>query len=262
MRKRWWFIGFSLIALTTACQISTPTNQVAPTATLTVSVAASLQEAMEAIEPLYEQQFPEIHIIYNFGSSGSLQHQIEQGAPVDVFISAAPKQMDALEEKSLLLDKTWKNLLKNQIVLITPRANNKVANFQDLTENGVQKIALGHPESVPAGEYAKEVLENLKLYNELISKLVFAKNVRQVLFYVETGNVEGGFVYATDAKISDKVKIVATAPENSHSPIIYPVAVIKSSQYPEAAKAFIQFLLSNSAQAIFEKYGFITLSKC
>ena len=258
MMKRRWFIGLSLAALITACQVSTRTKRVSPTVTLTVSVAASLQEAMEAIKPLYEQQSPDINLVYNFGSSGSLQYQIEQNAPVDVFISAAPKQMNALEKKGLLLENARKNLLKNQIVLITPKDNNNILNFQNLTKNDVKKIAMGNPDSVPAGHYAKEVLETFKLYNKLTSKFVFAKNVRQVLFYVETGNVDGGFVYGTDVKISEQVKVVATAPENSHSPIIYPVAVIRNSRYPEVAKAFIQFLLRDSARKIFEEYGFTT----
>jgi molybdate transport system substrate-binding protein len=256
MRKRRWFIGLSLATLITACKVSTPTNQVPPTVTLTVSVAASLQDATEAIKLLYEQQSPEINIVYNLGSSGSLQYQIEQGAPVDIFISAAPKQMNVLEKKGLLLENTWKNLLKNQIVLITPKADNNIASFQDLTKNNVQKIAIGNPESVPAGQYAKEVLESFNLSDKLTSKFVFAKDVRQVLFYVETGNVDGGLIYATDAKISERVKVVATAPENSHSPIIYPVAVIRNSQHPEEAKAFIHFLLSKTAQEVFKQYGF------
>ena len=254
--KRRWFISLSLAALITACKISTPNNQVSPTITLTVSAAASLQDAMQEIERLYEQQLPDINIVYNFGSSGSLQYQIEQGAPVDIFISAAPKQMNILEKKGLLLENTRKNWLKNQIVLITPKADNNIASFQDLTKNNVQKIAIGNPESVPAGQYAKEALESFNLSDKLTSKFVFAKDVRQVLFYVETGNVDGGLVYATDAKISERVKVVATAPENSHSPIIYPVAVIRNSQHPEEAKAFIQFLFGKSAQEVFEKYGF------
>ncbi len=259
MMKRRRFIGFSLAAFITACKVSTPTNQVPPTVTLTVSVAASLQDAMKAIKPLYEQQSPQINIVYNLGSSGSLQYQIERGAPVDVFISAAPKQMNALEEKGFLLEDTREKLLKNQVVLISLKEKNNIAEFQNLTDINVQKIAIGNPEIVPGGQYAKEVLMTFQLSDKLTSKFVLAKDVRQVLFYVETGNVDAGLVYATDAKISERVKVVATAPENSHSPIIYPVAVVKSSQYPEEAKAFIQFLLSKLAQKIFEKYGFTTL---
>ncbi len=259
MMKRRRFVGFSLAAFITACKVSTPTNQVPPTVTLTVSVAASLQEAMKAIKPLYEQQSPQINIVYNLGSSGSLQYQIERGAPVDVFISAAPKQMNALEEKGFLLEDTREKLLKNQVVLISLKEKNNIAEFQNLTDINVQKIAIGNPEIVPGGQYAKEVLMTFQLSDKLTSKFVLAKDVRQVLFYVETGNVDAGLVYATDAKISERVKVVATAPENSHSPIIYPVAVVKSSQYPEEAKAFIQFLLSKLAQKIFEKYGFTTL---
>lgn len=251
-------VGFSLAALMAACQASTPTQQVPPTVALTVSVAASLQDVMKAIEPLYEQQSPHIDLVYNFGSSGSLQNQIEQGAPVDVFISAAPKQMDALEKKDFLREDTRKNLLTNQVVSIALKDRNNISQFQDLAESSVQKIAIGDPESVPAGQYAREVLTTFKLYEKLTPKFVFAKDVRQVLSYVETGNVDAGLVYATDAKVSALVRVVATAPKNSHSPIIYPVAAIRNSQHSEEAISFIQYLFSQSASEIFKKYGFTT----
>ncbi|MEW6492374.1 MAG: molybdate ABC transporter substrate-binding protein [Cyanobacteriota bacterium] len=225
---------------------------------ITVSAAASMQDAMKAIKPLYKEQHANTKITYNFGSSGMLQQQIEQGAPVDVFVSAADKQMNALQEKNLLLEGTRKDLLKNQVVLVTPK-NAKAANisdFKELTSSKVNRFSIGDPESVPAGQYSKQVLTSLKLYDQLKAKTVFAKDVRQVLSYVETGNVDAGIVYATDAKISDQVKIVATAPEDTHKPIIYPVAVLKSSKNPEIAKDFVQFLSSDKAKAVFEQYGF------
>lgn len=221
-----------------------------------VSAAASLSDVMAAIQPLYAQQNPDTQLVYNFGSSGSLQQQIEQGAPVDVFISAAPKQMDALEQTGLLLQGTQKNLLTNSMVLIVPKGQTRISSFEDLTNNEIQRIAIGEPESVPAGKYAKEVLTSLNIFETLQSSIIYAKDVRQVLNYVETGNVDAGIVYQTDAKISTKVDTVATAPTASHSPIVYPIAVIKDSKNPETAKAFVTFVSGDPAKAIFERFGF------
>jgi len=252
-----WMVAAFLSVV--GCSQGTPPN---PSATspesveITVSAAASLQDAMKAIAPLYTQEQANVTITYNFGSSGSLQQQIEQGAPVDVFLSAAPKQMNALQEKDLLLTDTRKDLLKNSIVLVTPKDKTDISNFKELTTDKVSKVAIGDPESVPAGQYGKEALASLNLYEPIQAKLVFAKDVRQVLSYVETGNVEAGLVYATDANVSNNVKIVATASETSHAPIIYPVAVLKESKHPNSAKRFVNFLSTESAQSVFEDYGF------
>ncbi len=244
---------FSLL-LAVGCSQTNP--QTSEQAELIISTTVSLTDAMNAIQPLYQQENPNIKLTYNFGPSGSLQQQIEQGAPVDVFISAAPRQMNELQEKGLILSETRQDLLKNSIVLITPKNNPRVQNFQDLTNSQVQIISIGEPESVPAGRYAREVLTSMNMFDQLRSKLVFARDVRQVLTFVETGNVDAGMVYTTDAKISDQVSIVATAPAGYHSPIVYPIAVIKDSRNPEAAKEFIRFLSSNTAKSLFERYGF------
>ncbi len=255
--QRRQFIALSLLtAFLTACTGSNSARQDEQQITLTVSVASSVQDAMKDIKSLYKEQKPNISIDYNFGSSGSLQQQIEQGAPADVFLSAAPKQMNALQQKDLLLTETRQDLLKNQVVLVVPKDAEITATFDSLNNAEFKKVALGDPASVPAGQYGKEVLTSLKVYDKVNSKLVFGKNVRQVLFYVETGNADAGLVYGTDAKVSDKVKVVATAPENSHSPIIYPVSVIKSSKHPEKAKQFTEFLFSDEAKETFENYGF------
>ena len=214
-----------------------------------------MQDALKAVGEAY-QESSNTSVSYNFGSSGTLQQQIEQGAPVDVFISAAQKQMDALEAKNLLLAGTRQDLLKNEVVLIIPRNANAPLSFQDLTGSVVERFSLGQPESVPAGQYGKEVLTALNLYDQIEPITVFAKDVRQVLSYVETGNVDAGIVYTTDALLSDKVKVVATAPEGTHEPIIYPVAVLERTENPEAAREFIQFLSGDRAQALFEEYGF------
>lgn len=244
-----------------ACN-STAVNQGNSSATteLMVSAAASLKDAMEAIKPLYQTENSEVKIIYNLASSGSLQQQIEQGAPVDVFISAAPKQMNALEEKGLLLEGTRTDLLKNKIVLIVPKNDTSIQSFKDLSGDQVEKFAMGEPESVPAGKYAREVLTAQGLFDSLQPKIVYAKDVRQVLNYVATGNTNAGIVYSSDAQVSDQIKIVETAPEASHSPVIYPVAVLKESKQPEAAQAFVQFLSSQTAQPVFEQFGFTTVT--
>jgi molybdate transport system substrate-binding protein len=224
---------------------------------LLISAAASLKEALEEIKPLYQQSKSNVNISYNFGSSGALQQQIEQGAPADIFISAAKKQVDALEQKGLLVAGTRNIIAKNRLVLVVPKNVVGITSFYSLKDAEVKKIAIGEPRSVPAGQYAQQVLEKLKIWTEVKSKLVFANNVRQVLASVESGNADAGLVYITDAKISNQIKVVVTADEKYHSPIIYPLAVVKRSKNINAAKEFSQFLSSNQAKAVFKKYGFI-----
>jgi len=228
---------------------------------LTVSAAASLKDAMEEIKTLYAQEKPGVTITYNFGASGSLQQQIEQGAAVDVFLSAATKQMNALKEKGLILDETNKNFLGNSIVLVVPKASTAVADFTDLTKPDVKKIALGEPKSVPAGQYGEQALTKLNILDTIKSKVVYAKDVKEVLTWVETGNADAGIVYATDAKTSDKVKVAATAAAGSYTPVVYPGAVIKASKNVDASKDFVNFLYSDKAKPVFEKYGFVFMPK-
>ena len=223
---------------------------------LTVSAAASLRNMLEEVQKEYVKLQPDVKIIYNFGASGALQQQIEQGAAVDIFISAAAKQMDALESKKLLLADTRKNLLGNQIVLIVPKNGEDISSFTDLKSDRIAKIALGEPNSVPAGKYAQEALSYFQVLDLTKPKFVFAKDVRQVLSYVETKNVDAGIVYVTDARQSKLVKVVATAPAKSHSLVVYPIAVIQSSKNVTQAKDFADFLLSQKVDNIYKKYGF------
>jgi molybdate transport system substrate-binding protein len=227
---------------------------------ITVSAAISLKDALDDISHLYASEHPGAEVHFNLAGSGTLQRQIEQGAPVDIFISASPKEMDSLQSQGLLLPETRRDLVKNSVVLIVPVGNAGVSSFQDLTKPAVKSIAVGEPQTVPAGKYAQEVLTHLGIYDQLKPKLVLAKDVRQVLTYVETGNADAGIVYATDAKISKKVTVVATAPEDSHSKVVYPAAVIKNSKNPARAKAFLEFLASKKARTVFQKYGFIAAS--
>jgi molybdate transport system substrate-binding protein len=226
-------------------------------ADLTVSAAISLKDALDEAKQTYIAANPNVTIAANYGASGTLEIQIEQGAPVDIFLSAAPKQMDALETKALLVGGTRRDLLRNEVVLIVPKDSSApISSFQDLARADVKQVALGEPVTVPAGQYAKEVLTSLGIYDAVNSKAILGKDVRQVLTYVETGNVDAGIVYATDAMSSAKVKVVATAPAKSHSPVIYPAAVIKASKNPTAARAFLDFLAGPRGLAIFQKYGF------
>jgi molybdate transport system substrate-binding protein len=223
--------------------------------TLTVAAAASLQDAAKEIKELYAGKHPEVEITYNFASSGTLQKQIEEGAPADLFISAGKKQMDALAEKDLIVTESRRDLLGNKLVLIAAR-DVALEDFDGLTSPSIKRISMGTPETVPAGKYAQETLTSMQLYDRLLPKIVFAKDVRAVLNYVETGNVEAGIVYMSDTYGVDDIVVITTAPEESHSPIVYPVAIVKGSQNQSAAQAFSEFLSSSEAAAVFTKYGF------
>jgi molybdate transport system substrate-binding protein len=231
-----------------------PQQQTEPV-NLTIHVAASLQDAMVELEPIFKEQHPNVTLTYNFASSGALQKQIEEGAPADFFISAGKSQMDALQEKGLLVDSTRKDLLRNELVLIGGK-DSQLTSFEDLTSDSVEKISIGAPETVPAGQYAKEVLTNMNLWEPLQPKMVLAKDVRQVLTYVETGNVDAGLVYRTDAMTSSNVKVIAAAPAEASKPIVYPMSVIKATKHQQEAEAFEAFLTTDDAVNILEKYGF------
>jgi molybdate transport system substrate-binding protein len=223
--------------------------------TLTVSAAASLKDGIADTEAAYKQSHANVEFLNNFGSSGTLAAQIDQGAPADVFFSAAAKPMDDLEKKGLIVPGTRRNLLLNTLVLIAP-LDSRLRDFQGLADGSIRLIALGDPASVPAGQYGRQTLAELHLLDKLNTKFVLARDVRQVLTYVETGNADAGLVYSTDALTSSKVRVVAAAPESAHDPIVYPAAVVKGSHSGEAALQFVEYLGSPAAQAIFVKHGF------
>ena len=224
---------------------------------LLVAAAASLQTALQEVTTLYIQANPNQTINYTFAASGALQQQIEQGAPVDVFISAAVKQMKALQEKGLLESGTQKNLLTNQLVLIAPKQTAvSLTDFKQLIQPEVKRISLGEPRSVPAGQYSVEVFKNLEILEQVQSKFVLGNNVKSVVTAVETGDVEAGIVYRTDAIGSDKVTIAATADQTLHTPIVYPIAVLKGSKSLEEARKYVDFLQNSRAKSVFEKYRF------
>ncbi|MCM3790757.1 molybdate ABC transporter substrate-binding protein [Domibacillus indicus] len=225
------------------------------TVTITVSAAASLQDALGEIKKSFEKKYSNVDVTYNFGSSGTLAQQISQGAPVDLFFSAAEDKFDALVKDGSIKQENSADLVGNDLVLIVPKEGDAaVQSFEELP--AAQKVAIGTPESVPAGQYAKETLQHLYIWDKVSEKLIYAKDVRQVLTYVETGNVDAGLVYKTDALISSKIKIAAAAEEKSHAPIIYPAGIIESSKQKKEAALFYQYLQSEEAMNIFEKYGF------
>ena len=222
---------------------------------LHVSAAASLTDAMNELATLYTKDKPDVKIVFNFGSSGALQQAIENGGQADLFYSAAQKQMDALDKAGELLDGTRRNLLRNEVVLIVPKDSTAtLTNFADVVT--VDKIALGEPKGVPVGQYSEEIFNALGIADAVKSRAVYGSDVRQVLAWVETGEVDCGVVYATDAVVSNKVKVVAVAPEGSHKPVVYPAAVVKSSKHADVAKKFLDFTASDVARKVFEKFGF------
>jgi molybdate transport system substrate-binding protein len=225
------------------------------TGSITVSAAISLKDAMGQLGQMYEKRVPGAKVVFNYGGSGTLAQQIEQGAPADVFFSAATKEMDDLQAAGLVAG-TPQNIVANALVLITPKDQGDVKTLEDLAAPAVKKIALGEPKTVPAGMYAQESLQHLGLMGRIDGKIVFAKDVRAVLTYVETGNADAGFVYETDALQSQKVRVVTTIPADAHDPIVYPAAMLKNSKNPELAKAFLDFLSGPDAMVVFQTFGF------
>jgi molybdate transport system substrate-binding protein len=234
---------------------------------ITVSAAISLKDALDELGPIFQVQQHRKNggngtaVTYNYGGSGTLARQIEQGAPVDVFFSAAEKQMDELAAQGLLDADTRHDLVGNALVLIAPAEATTLHSFQDLTGSAVKTLALGEASTVPAGMYAQQTLEHLGLFAAVQKKVVYAKDVRAVLTYVETGNADAGMVYQTDANTSKKVRRVAITPADSHDPILYPAAVLRDSKNKPAARAFLEFLQGADARAVFQKYGFTSAEK-
>ncbi|MDB4895222.1 MAG: modA [Firmicutes bacterium] len=258
MRRYGMALCGALLALSlTACSAAPkPTAQQAPTEVV-VSAAASLADVMKPLQSGFEADNPTIKLRFNFGSSGSLQQQIEQGAPVDLFISAATAPMDAIVAKQLVSQSAVKQLAGNKVVLIRPKSDaNGITTWTQLTDSQVKHIALGNPQHVPAGQYGKAVLEKLGLWDRVQGHLILGEDVRQVLNYVESGEVQAGLVYSTDAAQSQKVVVVAEAPAGSHPPVVYPMAVLKDAQHAAQAEAFASYLLSPKGQQVLRQYGF------
>jgi molybdate transport system substrate-binding protein len=224
-----------------------------------VSAAISLKNAFEEIGAIYEKQTG-IRVRFNLGASGLLQRQIETGAPVDVFASAGEKQMDELQTRGFILGESRRNFAGNALVLMVPAGSQlPIHSFPDLAGPEITRVAIGNPKTVPAGQYARQVLTNLKVWDRIQSRLVLAENVRQVLDYISRGEADAGIVYASDVPVAQgKAVVAAHAPENSHERILYPIAIIKETENRGMAQRFIDLTLSDEGQAVLRKYGFLS----
>ena len=225
-------------------------------ADLTVSAAASLTNAFRELGPAFEAQNGGTKVVFNFAASDALLAQISKGAPADVFAAADQESMDRADAQKLLVPGSRRNFVSNSLVLTTPADGTLLlASLADLRKAEVKRVTLGMPSGVPAGRYAKGALEAARLWAAVEPKVVYAQNVRQALDYVARGEVEAGFVYATDAAIQkDKVKVAFTVP--TETPISYPVAAVAGSPNPEAARKFVDFLVTTAAQTVLVRYGF------
>jgi molybdate transport system substrate-binding protein len=222
-----------------------------------ISAAVSLKDVMGSITPAFEKVNPGIKLTFNYGASGQLRIQIENGAPADVFISAAVADMDTLEQKGLIDKNSRHDVAGNSLVLIRNRTvGPHFQKLADLSNQDIIRVAIGNPVTVPAGRYAKEALESENLYERLKNKLVFGENVRQVLDYLSRGEADAGFVYRTDAMTESRVEIVEIIPVSRHKPILYPAAALKSGNNGANARQFVEYLRSEEARRIFRKYGF------
>jgi len=251
---------FSLLTVIVLCAalLAGCAKKPAAPVTLNVFAAASLTEALNEIAVLYKTAKPEVTLSFNFQSSGTLQTQIENGAEADLFLSAGQRQMNALAGV-FIDDSTRKDLLVNSVVLVVPNGSSKgISSFQDCLTAKVSLMALGNSD-VPVGQYAEEVFKFLNGWDVVSAKASLGANVKEVLSQVETGSVDCGVVYSTDAATSNGVTVVADAPAGSHQPVVYPAAVIKDSPNAEAAKAFLDYLSAPEAAAVFEKIGFTVI---
>lgn len=225
---------------------------------MTLSVAVSLKEATEEVGRAFMAAKPGVTLRYNFGASGELQKQIEAGAPVDVFLSAATRQMDELERRSLIVADSRRAFARNVLTVVKP-ADSKVDITQaaDLLDPRVTRIVVGNPKTVPAGQYAEESLRALGLWERLLPKIVFAENVRQALDYVARGEVDAGFVYTTDAAArAQGVKEAFRPPDDGYRPVIYPGAVVAGSRHGRLARAFLDLLGGAPGRAVLARFGF------
>lgn len=230
-----------------------------PPTELIVSAAASLKETLEEAGRRFEASHPGVRLRFNFGGSGALVQQLEQGAPADLFISAAREPMERLVHKGVVAEQDIRVLLRNSLVLIERKGSAHIRQLGDITGEQVRIVAVGQPETVPAGSYAREALEHVGLWEAVETKAVYAKDVTAVLTYVESGNADAGFVYETDALQSDQVETVLRLDPELHSPIEYPAAVPLIASHPKEAAELLAFLSTDEVKDIFEQAGFVVM---
>jgi molybdate transport system substrate-binding protein len=251
----------SILVLVLALAVcSAACNHPASQGEIVVAAAISLKDSFQALANLFTARTG-VKVDFSFGASGELMKQIEAGAPVDVFASAGEPEMNELQAKGLVDPSSRKDFAQNSMVLVTPEGSTqRLRSFQDLVQPAVKRIAMGNPKTVPAGMYAQQLLQNLSLLPKLTPRLIYAENVRQVLDYVARDEVNAGIVYSTDVAIAHgKVVVVARAPQGSCGPILYPIAIVKSSQDGAAALRFVQFVAGSEGQDVLRKFGFLAV---
>lgn len=240
-----------------AALLSLVFTNAASAANITVSAAASLKETFEAIGEIYENKYPGDSVDFNFGGSGALYQQIKNGAPADVFASADLKSMKDAEESNLVLDDKATIFVKNELVAIVPiKSDNSINSLDDLKNDEFKQIALGNPDTVPAGRYTNAALEAAGVTKAIKDKLIYSQNVRQVLEYVASEHVDIGFVYGTDAQIQEGQKTKRVFDVQLENPVLYPIAVLANTKEQEAAKNFVDLVLSEEGQTVLQKAGF------
>lgn len=247
-----------VVTVANETEIADSTSKIKDPVEILVGAAASLKNVMSDIEKVYKEKYPNVSITFTFGSSGSLQQQIQEGANIDVFLSAAQKQIETLINDDLIVVESKKDIIENKIVLIVPSDSKlNITNFTDIVY--AKTIALGDPASVPVGQYAEEIFKFLNILDQVKEKATYGKDVTEVLTWVKTGNADAGLVYMSDAISENNVKIITEAPEDSYTRAIYPAAVVKATKDSVASQNFVDFLLTDEAQDIFMKYGFLPI---
>ncbi|MDQ1275584.1 MAG: molybdate transport system substrate-binding protein [Euryarchaeota archaeon] len=250
-----------------ANETSTPVAEETPVSeqeseAIIVSAAASLTEAFTDMESQFEAENPGVDVNFNFAGSGNLRTQIEGGAPVDVFASADEKNMDILAGEELIDNSTRKDFAQNSLVLIVPANSDlNITGIEDLTSPEVGRIAIGNPDTAPVGKYTTQTLTEAGIWDQLENKTVLADDVKQVLVYVERGEVDAGFVYMTDAKTADPETIKIVTNVTVSTPISYPIAVVSVSENKEEAQSFLNYVTGEEGQEILEEYGFTSGSE-
>jgi molybdate transport system substrate-binding protein len=250
--RHFFYLSILLFVFFTSC--SHETNE---TTNITVAAAASMKDVLTEIRQQYEEDHPNVTLTFTFASSGTLQKQIEQGAPIDIFVSADPIMFQQLVRQGMISSPS-RPLARNELILITSKQNSKrIRSLSDLTHPSIHSVAIGIPETVPAGAYAKQWLESVGLWENIRKKLVLAKDVRQVLTYVETGNADAGIVYQTDAISSQHIHVAAKADPSLNEKIAYYAGIINTSQNKKQAEQFAKYLHSRQAQSVLKRHGFI-----
>jgi molybdate transport system substrate-binding protein len=247
-----------LLGVTASCRRQSPSPEGRPAGPIVVSAAISLKEAFLKVASLYTAQTG-VKVDFSFGASGELLRQIEAGAPVDVFASAGEHEMDELASKGLADPATRANFARNVLVLVVPRGAGSIPkSFSNLAHPTFKRIAIGDPKTVPAGEYSRQLLQNLGMWTRLRPRLIYAENVRQVLDYVARGEVNAGLVYRTDVPIAHgRVTLAAQAPDGKYGPVLYPIAVVRGSPHAVAGGSFVKLVLSTEGQKILGQFGFL-----